>query len=86
MNEPKDPEAIERSFLMRLVGWLFPTRNVLTGNPGTGLRPPDEVVRLLGSIDSQLKTPKCSSPESDTINHERTQRPRGGGNRPNRDQ
>ena len=70
MNERKDPEAIERSFLMRLVGWLFPTRNVLTGNPGTGSKPLDEAVTLLRSIDAQLKTLTCLSPESDTKNNE----------------
>lgn len=64
MNKPKGPEAVNRCF-NSLVRWLFPTRNVPTGNPGTGSKPPDETVTILRSIDAQLKTLKGSGPESD---------------------
>lgn len=69
MNEPKDPKAVKRCF-DSLVGLLFPTRNVPTGNPGTGSKPLDEAVTILRSIDAQLKTLTCLSPESDTKNNE----------------
>lgn len=55
-DNPKANNAASAGRMRSLVRWLFPTCDVPTGNPGTGSKPPDEVVILLRSIDARLKT------------------------------